>query len=276
MDGRSQVRLFKEAHLDDEDAYVNWCLEVGLLAPGGTCKASTCRRRQHQMVLCRRQDQGLPHWRCSHCHKTRTVTSDSAFIDLHLSLGKALMVIECFAYGLSYEETRRACVFDARDAPVANSTIADWFGYLRDRLVDAEGLEEGQGQLGGPGRVMQVDEALLGRRKYHRGGVLPGTWVLGMLDEAGGVRMETLTNRNAQTLKEIIQRHIHPGSTVHTDGWRGYSSLRRLGYNHRTVNHSVEFVGADGTHKKTSSPSGGRCGVISAQKESGLMTLGST
>ena len=38
-----------------------------------------------------------------------------------------------------------------------------------------------------------------------------------------------------------MKRHVHPGSTIYTDLWKGYSDLTDLGYEHHTVNHSRYF-----------------------------------
>ena len=102
--------------------------------------------------------------------------------------------------------------------------------------------------IGGPGRVVQVDEALIGRRKYHRGRAIEGTWVFGMVDDQGAVRMEVSEKRDKDTLQGSIPRNVLPGSIIHSDCWRAYHGLDALGYQHSTVNHSVEFVAQDGTH----------------------------
>lgn len=49
--------------------------------------------------------------------------------------------------------------------------------------------------------------------------------------------------RDASTLLPIIQRHLQPGSLVYTDEWAAYRQMQRvLGFNHQTVNHSVNYV----------------------------------
>lgn len=44
-------------------------------------------------------------------------------------------------------------------------------------------------------------------------------------------------------------RHVLPGTTVTSDEWAGYNGLAALGYNHQTVNHTVNYV----------NPINGRC-----------------
>lgn len=60
-------------------------------------------------------------------------------------------------------------------------------------------------------------------------------------------------DRSADTLLDLISRHVLPGSIVLTDMWRGYSGIEaRLGLEHRTVNHSKGFLNPEtGTHTNT-------------------------
>jgi transposase-like protein len=52
-----------------------------------------------------------------------------------------------------------------------------------------------------------------------------------------------LTKRDAATLLPIIQKVVRPGSIVYSDEWRAYRQIQpKLGLQHETVNHSVNFV----------------------------------
>ncbi|CAG8639289.1 1104_t:CDS:2, partial [Scutellospora calospora] len=45
-------------------------------------------------------------------------------------------------------------------------------------------------------------------------------------------------DRNQETLKRIIKKHVKRNSIIHTDSWKGYYHLESLGYIHKRVNHS--------------------------------------
>ena len=72
-------------------------------------------------------------------------------------------------------------------------------------------------------------------------------WVFGLCDpstQPATGYMEIVPDRTAQTLLPIIQRHIHPGTIIHSDQWRAYSNVGGLPNvsGHETVNHSLHFV----------------------------------
>ena len=48
-------------------------------------------------------------------------------------------------------------------------------------------------------------------------------------------------NRKQKTLLPLIQKWIKPGSIIHSDCWKAYCNLNKMGYTHVTVNHSKEF-----------------------------------
>ena len=47
---------------------------------------------------------------------------------------------------------------------------------------------------------------------------------------------------DAATLLPIIQQWVAPGSTVWTDMWGVYNQLQNMGFQHKTMNHSLHFV----------------------------------
>ena len=73
--------------------------------------------------------------------------------------------------------------------------------------------------------------------------------VFGAVDYTSGrVMMEPVARRDADTLLPVIQSTVAAGSIIWSDMWRAYHDLRRLGYAHQTVNHSQQFVAANGVN----------------------------
>ena len=159
------------------------------------------------------------------------------------------MLAHCYSNQATYDATRLACIFTEADTQHSDSTINHWFGIFRDRIIDSVAdWNLGSGPIGGPGQIVQVDEAQIMRCKYNRGRLKPGTWVCGLIDAGGNLRPEVCEKRDRATLHEIVEKHVHTGSILHTDGWKAYEGLNQLGYTHTTVNHKEEFVAQDGTH----------------------------
>jgi transposase-like protein len=84
--------------------------------------------------------------------------------------------------------------------------------------------------IGGQGVVVEVDESKFGKRKYHRGHHVEGVWVIGGVERTNErlIFAEVVDRRDAQTLIDVISRHVAEGSIVYTDMWRGYAQLEDL------------------------------------------------
>ena len=98
-------------------------------------------------------------------------------------------------------------------------------------------------QIGGPGKVVEIDQSKFGRRKYNRGRYQEGHWVFGGVERGTSKAfLVEVLDRSAATLLPLFQQHILPGTTVLSDEWRSYSRIPTLGMVHETLNHSLNFV----------------------------------
>ena len=94
--------------------------------------------------------------------------------------------------------------------------------------------------------TVEFDESKFGRRKYNKGRLVEGQWVLGgICCETKDVFLAVCPNnkRDAPTLLDITERHVAKLFTIVTHCWRVYYSLYQDGWNHLTVNHKYNFVG---------------------------------
>ncbi|XP_049281628.1 uncharacterized protein LOC125762994 [Anopheles funestus] len=168
-------------------------------------------------------------WEC-------TVRTDSIFKNSRLSLSKLIEI--------TYEwsrDTKRSSA--AAECGAGKSAIAKWFSILRE--VTAEHFECSQGQIGGDGLTVEIDESVLTKRKYNRGRVSANNqvWVVGgICRETREIFLELVEQRDAATLHRIINQHVAPGTTIVTDGWRAYNGIDQHGFIHETINHSQNFV----------------------------------
>jgi hypothetical protein len=56
----------------------------------------------------------------------------------------------------------------------------DWCNFARE--VCATILEVDSSPIGGPGKIVEIDESKFGKRKYHRGRRVDGLWVFGGIE----------------------------------------------------------------------------------------------
>ena len=132
---------------------------------------------------------------------------------------------------------------------LSKPTIVKWFSILRD--VCSQRLLDHPIQIGGIGEVVEIDESLVSRRKYNIGHAVPQRWVFGGVNPVTNIGfLQFVPDRSAATLLPIIQQRIAAGTTIISDQWAPYSNVANIPvvppYDHRTVNHSEEFVNSHG------------------------------
>jgi len=150
-----------------------------------------------------------------------------------------------FLYLVFYWSTKTSLQTTVHHLDISSRTAVDYYQYLRD--ICSWKLINHPIQLGGPGKEVQIDESLLVKAKYHRGrnARRRDSWVFGAYDVAEQMGYITyVAKRDAATLLPIIQRVVAPGSVVISDEWAAYRGIQNLpqNYDHRTVNHSQNFV----------------------------------
>uniref|UniRef100_A0A914D9W5 ISXO2-like transposase domain-containing protein n=1 Tax=Acrobeloides nanus TaxID=290746 RepID=A0A914D9W5_9BILA len=127
-------------------------------------------------------------------------------------------------------------------------TAVDWASYSREVLLCI--MIDGKEKLGGPDKIVEIDESKFGKRKYYRGHYVEGMWVFGGYERGSGrIFMIPVEFRNADTLIPIIKEWIEDGTTIISDFWKAYNCLENEGFKHLKVNHSQHFKDPDsGAH----------------------------
>ena len=89
--------------------------------------------------------------------------------------------------------------------------------------------------------------------QISQGHPVKGQLVFGGVErESGKMFLVPVPDRIADTLKDVIDAWIEPGTTVISDCWGAYRDLDAEGYTHHTVNHSIGFVDErTGAHTNT-------------------------
>ena len=132
------------------------------------------------------------------------------------------------------------------------------YQYLRDVCTTKLLNTPIQLHVGSQDVVVQIDESLFNHKSKYNWGRRPQKelWVFGLADTSHKptiTYLEIIEKRDAATLQPIIRKAVQPGTIIHSDQWRAYHSIQsELNLQHRTVNHSVNFIDPDtGVHTQT-------------------------
>ena len=144
---------------------------------------------------------------------------------------------------LHVHDDAQRCGGEGIAAP-ARSDLQNGLAHGR-RNPQAYATVDGDVQIGGPGKVVEADETFVGGEARGAGSGFKKnkTIVFGMVERGGDVVTQIVPSRHAARLVPHMQRHIVPGSEVHTDEFGSYDNLAIKGFDHKRVNHRAgEYV----------------------------------
>lgn len=244
---RQKKRMFttyddlKDNVLRSKENLFGWLKEKELIASARNCLK--CGESM-KWVPCSDRKDGFK-WECrgkrgsKHCSE-QSLRKDSWFEGSNMALHEIIKFIYWWCSGLEQWQIRQQMC-------LASNTAVDWENFCRE-VCEIVIMKESS-KVGGPGKVVQIDESKIGKRKYHRGHRVDGQWVFGGIEEGSRkcfiVAVET---RAEKELLPIIKDWIEPGTLIISDCWKAYINLSKNGYEHACVNHSKEFVNSDGQH----------------------------
>ena len=242
-------RLTKVTECDDET--INFCKDIGLFPKEILCpncgdnltklynfknRASTTFRYQCNKCCCRKKG----------VKNTVTLRANTWFNEAQISIRKSLFMTYCFVHQMSYKDTIRETSITCNESgdfvPTSSETVCDYKRYCHDvcfNIVTEMSVE----QIGGPGLTVEVDESKFGKTKYHKGRQIKGQWIFGgICRESRQFFVTPVEKRDAATLIPIITSKIKEGSTIISDCWKSYNTIKDLNFEHLTVNHKYNFV----------------------------------
>lgn len=121
-------------------------------------------------------------------------------------------------------------------------TISTWYSAFRE-LVSCN-MRQRNEMFGGPDIIVEIDETLLGRRKYNKGHHVEGVWTMVGIERTPERRAfcVVVERRDAETIRSVVRSKVREGSIVYTEEWRGYIGIDiSCNVVHQTVNHSRFF-----------------------------------
>lgn len=243
---------FLKTETDTEDiSIIRQLMNLGAFPNTRVCPKNVTRNRVCGASLHLRIHKGTLEWHCKSlvqrtrrnralkCGFSKRVVSESFFQNGKIPLSSRCIILLNFLGNVNVQTT-------AEQIKVSARTVSHWYVYAL-KMVHEIIISRPIKKIGGAEMHVQIDESkFMGKRKYNRGRiVLPASagWVF------GGICSETklgfyqlVERRDARTLLPIIEDYIEKESEVTSDCWRAYSNIGTMGYTHKTVNHSQNFV----------------------------------
>jgi len=251
--------------LSSESDTVDLCQDLELLPRSVKCPTCKCNIDKLYCILRSTRVKAQYRFQCnkSKCKRKGKnhvpIRKNTWFAGSNISLRKSLILIYCFinkfSYKIAVQESSISSASDESDIEqkplkkrrieTSTETISDYYNYCRE--VCSLNIENCiNKKIGGKDKIVEIDKAKFGKRKYNRGRIVDGTWVLGgICRETREIFLKTVEKRDKKTLLPIIQEYVEPGSIIITDCWASYKDLGKLGYTHMNVNHSENFVDPD-------------------------------
>ncbi len=178
-------------------------------------------------------------YECSRCGFQTSVTSGTIFHDTKKPLRlwfRAMWHVTSQKYGANALGLQRVLGLGSY------RTAWSWLHKLRRAMV-----RPGRDRLAG---IVQVDESYIGGEKPgKRGRGAAGKALVVIAAQVDGtrigrIRLRQVADASAASLEPAVEQAVEPEAVVRTDGWSGYSQLKRLGYVHEVVRKHAE-VGDD-------------------------------
>lgn len=172
-------------------------------------------------------------------HK-QSIFFGTIFYNSNVTFSNILILMYGFIYNFKYSDIKRE-TFAIKE--MSSATISKYFKLFRELIFAlVEDIKNEAGLLGGEGAIIEVDECLIGNRKYNKGRFKISQWIIGMVERiTGSVRFEAIASRDKNTMLQILKKYVKYNSTIITDCWKGYIGLDKYFKRHQTVNHSKNF-----------------------------------
>ena len=182
-------------------------------------------------------------YQCNSCREQFTVTVGTVFERSKVKLNKWLLCnhLLCSSKkGMSAHQIHRMLGVTYKTA---------WFMCHRLRAA----MTDDGGPLGGPGAIVEADEAFVGGRKRKRlsGKVAPKKKVVTLVERGGRARSFHVANIHGNTVRAALVTNIDRASTLMTDEARVYLSVGKEFARHGHTLHAGRQFAKGDIHSNT-------------------------
>lgn len=241
------------------DEFCAWGLEFNIIKRPDNCHVCNAQVGLHCTIS---EELGISNtpqtkhsgkWICASnkVHQT-TIFHESIFFNSKMPFENILILMYGFIHDWSYSDIKRETM---NEREISSATICFYYKLFREILFYVvQNIKNEVGLLGNRvGAIVEVDESIIGNRKYNRGRFKHCKWIIGIIERnTNNVRFEYVKTRDAETLFNILKKYVSPNATIITDCWKGYIGLDTYFRRHQTVNHSKNFISPEtGAHTQS-------------------------
>lgn len=173
------------------------------------------------------------------CQKSQSIFRNTFFSTHRLKCSDTMFIAYFWLCRLNH-----TMIFNVTGHPP--NTVVKYMRLFRELVIRT--LHDDDQVIGGHRIVVEVDES-----KFQKSRDDKGIWIVGGIERTNERKcfFKVVEQRDSKTIKDIISKHVRPGSTVFTDSWKGYSEIKNLNITHRRVNHTQGFISNTGAHTNT-------------------------
>lgn len=185
------------------------------------------------------------YFQCNDCRDKFTARTGTVMERSHIPVHKWLLAIHLLSAskkGMSAHQLHRMLGITYKSA---------WFlaHRIREAMRDTKFTP-----MGGKGKTIQADETYYGntskRAKHYRKGHSQKASVVALVEPHTGrvAAVHLKQTSNVYDVRQILVTHAMRPSDLHTDQSVLYTQVGKEFASHKSVNHGIEYVTADGTH----------------------------
>jgi len=175
-------------------------------------------------------------FQCHFCNKRVSIRVGSMLFNSKHSLYEILGILCGFVSDISVQDLSNKLF-------ISKVSVGKWYKIFRSCITNY--LNHNFVQLGGPNKIIEIDESVIGRRKYNAGRMLSQQWLFGCIERyTSKIFIKCVDSRTKRELGELIKEVIAEDTTVMSDEWPAYMSFfaESEQYKHLSVNHSRNFI----------------------------------
>ena len=180
-------------------------------------------------------------WFCNACRKQFSVTVGTVFERSKVPLNTWLYANHLLCSSKKGNSAHQM----ARMLGVTYKTAWFMMHRIREAMAPAEGSEP---PLGGAGKVVEADEAYIGKKDGPKGRKAAGAGgyahkrtVLSLVERGGKIRSFKLGGPSRDEIGAAIRANVDPASVLHTDGAIVYKHMAATAA-HEAVDHNKTYV----------------------------------